>query len=182
MFRKVVSLVLVFCVVLTMSPFVHAEEIASIPGDAFRVSDEFATVQFETTEGASDFDVIVVKHGGTAGKVEVDFKIIEVTAKYGEDFVILVPNRYSDTALKKETDSPTLLESALEENKDGFSLHKNEEPLEYTEVAPEYRSSLHQLRDEAVGEITKLRIPLKRKGISKIEISIRLLYRYLWKM
>lgn len=217
MFRKVVSLVLVFCVVLTMSPFVHAEEIASIPGDAFRVSDEyaaqypngvieFATVQFETTEGASDFDVIVVRRGGTTGKVEVDFKIIEVTAKYGEDFVILVPSRYSDTALKKETDSPTLLESALEEDKDGFLTSQKyitehpdfmndltdertgdasqsevtpivmettlsvEEPLEYTEVAPEYRSSLHQLRDEALGEITKAPDPIEaQRNIFDIE-------------
>ena len=174
-----------------MIPVTYAGDIIS--PDAFRVSDEyveqypngvleFATVQFETSEDASEFDVIIVRRGGTKGKVEVDFKVIEVTARYGDDFTVLVPKWYGDTALRKTINSPTLLESALEENKDGIltspkyldeeqssgvtptaiqmTLPEEESQEEYTELSTEYKSTLHRLRDEATGEKTKAPDPI----------------------
>lgn len=183
---------------------VSEEYAAAYPNGVF----EFATVEFETREGAADFDVIVVRRGGTAGRAEVDFKVIEITAKYGADFTVLMPKWYRDEELAKEKDSPTLLEASLEENKEGlitspkyFAENLGEEPaveeptvkeavyegpvveeLTFEEPAMEeamderptveeavyeeltveeavyeehvYKSSLHQMRDAAVGEVS----------------------------
>ena len=39
-------------------------------------------------EGQAFLDFAVVRQGGTQGDVSVDFKVIDVTAKYGEDYVV----------------------------------------------------------------------------------------------
>lgn len=213
MFRRLIAIILVFSLIFSSAPFVYASEITSISSDAFRVSEEYAaqypngviefsTVEFDTTEGADDFDVIVVRRGGTSGKVEVDFKVIEITAKYGDDFSILMPAWYGYETLKKEIKSPTLLESALEENKNGFITSQkylaenpdfiktlidqesvveaiyreqpiiaitnepNKEDYSVTEAAymepaaPAYKSSLHELRDEAMGKTSTAPLPV----------------------
>ncbi len=92
-----------------------------------RVSDEFAAKhpngmfevlapQISTAEG-EEFDYYVVRRGGTEGEVSVNIKAIEISAKYGEDFVLQEKDMfgfYHD--LKKSEDNPTVFESQIELN------------------------------------------------------------------
>ncbi len=94
-----------------------------------RVSDEFAAKhpngmfevlapQISTAEG-EEFDFYVVRRGGTEGEVNVNIKAIEISAKYGEDFVLQEKDMfgfYHD--LKKSEDNPTVFESQIELNED----------------------------------------------------------------
>jgi len=197
MAKKAISVLLTLCLCVGMLPpaFAAEEQDASpdISPEALRVSDAFAakypnglvelaTVNFDTVEGAEDFTVYLVRRGGTSGEVTVDLKAIETTAKYGEDFTMLLPD---GTEIKKDNDSPTMLESAVESGEYSTIASESEEntPAEGDEQsednaqaenaqpeadalagesaqdnvsddsagAPEYTSSLHKLRDEALG-------------------------------
>jgi len=133
MFKKVLSVILVFCLCATLIPPALAEGAQddsppNVSPEALRVSDEFveqypngllefATVNFDTREGADDFTVYVVRRGGTSGEVSVDVKMIEASAKYGDDFTVLVPTWYGEETLEKDVESPTMLESAVEGGK-----------------------------------------------------------------
>ena len=197
MAKKAISVLLTLCLCVSMLPpaFAAEEQDASpdISPEALRVSDAFAakypnglvelaTVNFDTVEGAEDFTVYLVRRGGTSGEVTVDLKAIETTAKYGEDFTMLLPD---GTEIKKDDDSPTMLESAVESGEYSTIAPESEEskPAEGDEQSedntqtenaqpegdalagesaqddaanestgvPEYASSLHELRDEALG-------------------------------
>ncbi len=128
MFKKILAAFLVLCFTMSTLTPAFAADTPDISPEALRVSDEFAarypngllefaTVNFETSEDAEDFTVYVVRRGGTAGEVSVNIKVIETSAKYGDDFTVLVPEWYGDKTLKKEVESPTMLESAVEEGK-----------------------------------------------------------------
>lgn len=196
MFKKILSDVLVLCLSVGMLPQAIASEAPDISPEVLRVSEDFAakypnglvelaTVNFDTVEGAEDFTVYVVRRGGTSGKITVDLKVIETTAKYGDDFTMLLSD---GTEVKKDSDSPTMLESAVAGGEysvvttgsaqDRKDVQAQEEiqaedradesaPAEEraranaqsgesarpgeTAQAPGYTSSLHKLRDEALG-------------------------------
>lgn len=137
LFKKLTTFALIVILVLTSIPHsVFAAE-TIIDKDALRVSDEFAeqypngyiefaTTYFEATEGDEDFDVIVARRGGTKGKVNVNFKVIENSAKYGEDFVILLPEKSDFIELEKSVDTPTIMESnILDENEQVITSNRN---------------------------------------------------------
>lgn len=147
--KKLLSYILIISILCSTVTPVFAYDGAGLSKTALMVSEEFAevypngvielaTVKFDTQEGAEDFDVVVVRRGGTTGQVKVDFKVIEVSAKYEDDFSILMPKWHGDSTLKKEKDSPTLLEASLEENKDGFI------------TSPKYMAK--KIEQESVGE------------------------------
>ena len=181
MLKKIISFILIFSTLLSLVTPAYAYDNPDVSPEALRVSDEFAAIypngllefvslQYDVEEDADEFDVIIARRGGTKGKVEVDFKVIEVSAKYDEDFLVLMPAWYGDKVLKKETDAPTLLELSLEGNQNnvitssainseiitssaiGYEITKEPE-IEAT--VPVYKSSLHELRDKATGVITE---------------------------
>lgn len=136
MCKRVISVIISVILMFTVTIPAFSIEYDSISKDALMVSEEFAkaypkglfefvSLQYDVEEDADTFDVIVVRRGGTSGRAEVDFKAVEVTAKYGEDFTILMNTWLGYDALKKETESPTLLESSLEENKQGVITAEN---------------------------------------------------------
>ena len=108
---------------------VWADTGQEIDVSALRVSEAFAAKHpsgvFEvlspyiiTGEG-KEFDFYVLRRGGTDGDVGVNIKAIEISAKYGDDFILQEKDAlgfYHD--LKKSEDNPTILETQIEKNKD----------------------------------------------------------------
>ena len=108
---------------------VWADTGQEIDVSALRVSEAFAAKHpngmFEvlspyimTGEG-KEFDFYVLRRGGTEGAASVNIKAVEISAKYGEDFVLQEKDAlgfYHD--LKKNEDNPTILENQIEQNKD----------------------------------------------------------------
>lgn len=129
MLKRILSFILVFSIVLGLLPTVFAEDLNQIDKDSLRVSDEFAeiypngylefaTTAFETSEGEDEFNVIVARRGGTDGEITVDFKVLETSAKYGEDFTVLVSDFWGEKEIKKDKDSPTIMESNVDEQEE----------------------------------------------------------------
>lgn len=99
-----------------------AEE--TLSPEALRVSDEFAA-QYPnglldivnqntiTNEDSGEIHFNIARRGGTEGEVDVSVKAIEMTAKYGEDFVFVEDGFLSGREVEKAIDSPTLLESSI---------------------------------------------------------------------
>ena len=219
--KKAISVLLVFCLCAGILPPAFAAEEPDISPEALRVSDAFAakypnglvelaTVNFDTVEGAENFTAYVVRRGGTSGKVTVDLKAIETTAKYGEDFTMLLPD---GTEIKKDDNSPTMLESAVEsgeystiapeseENKPAEKDAQSEDNVQTEDaqikkdVQPEadaqakdgtqtdasdentqnqaYDSSLHKLRDEALGVTSKTPETANSNAVYDVEDSER---------
>lgn len=122
--KKVFAVILSLCLIATSMPsnvFAEKAEVV-VDKEALRVSDEFvqlypngyvefATTFFDTVEGDGTLDVIVARRGGTQGSVNVNFKVVETSAKYGEDFKILMPKGSGYEELKKDEDTPTIMES-----------------------------------------------------------------------
>ncbi|MBR1735562.1 MAG: hypothetical protein IJ736_00905, partial [Firmicutes bacterium] len=108
---------------------VWADTQQEIDVSALRVSEAFAakhpTGMFEvlspyvmTGEG-KEFDFYVLKRGGTEGAASVNIKAVEISAKYGDDFILQERDAlgfYHD--LEKSEDNPTVLEAQIEANKD----------------------------------------------------------------
>ncbi|MGN0106720.1 MAG: S-layer homology domain-containing protein [Hominilimicola sp.] len=104
-----------------MNAFAQEDELSP---EALRVSDEFAqkypngmldivNQNTITNEEAGEIQFYVARRGGTEGEVDVSVKAIEMTAKYGEDFVFVEDGLFSSHEVEKAVDSPTLLESSI---------------------------------------------------------------------
>ena len=108
---------------------VWADTEQEIDVSGLRVSDAFVAKHphgmFEvlspyimTGEG-KEFDFYVLRRGGTEGEASVNIKAVEISAKYGEDFILQERDAlgfYHD--LEKSEDTPTLYEAQIEQNKD----------------------------------------------------------------
>ncbi len=69
----------------------------------------FVGTQFEIRENQEFLEIPVVRQGGTLGKVSVDFKVIDISAEYGKDYVIRVyENSDKNTIDKNEASSPLI--------------------------------------------------------------------------
>ncbi|MCD7778024.1 MAG: hypothetical protein LUH47_05925, partial [Clostridiales bacterium] len=93
--------------------------------EALRVSDEYAEAHSEgvfdfvagsmnVTEGDRSIEIAVVRKGGTEGEASVDFKIIDVSAKYGEDYVVKVGDGYFKETLEANPEARPLVEAYAE--------------------------------------------------------------------
>ncbi|MBR6399741.1 MAG: hypothetical protein IKS17_00775, partial [Firmicutes bacterium] len=143
---------------------VWADTGQEIDVSALRVSEAFAAKHpsgvFEvlspyiiTGEG-KEFDFYVLRRGGTDGDASVNIKAIEISAKYGDDFILQEKDAlgfYHD--LKKSEDNPTILETQIEKNKDvlfttdrlasgaGFEIYALDENVSGAAVEVEAESS-----------------------------------------
>lgn len=104
-----------------MNAFAQENELSP---EALRVSDEFAqkypngmldivNQNTITNEDVREIQFYVARRGGTEGEVDVSIKAVEMTAKYGEDFVFVEDGLFSSHEVEKSIDSPTLLESSI---------------------------------------------------------------------
>ncbi len=125
-FKRITAFILMAAVFAPYTVWADTEPETDV--SQLRVSDDFAAKhpggmfevlapRIQTSEG-EEFDFYVLRRGGTQGEVSVNIKAIEISAKYGEDFVLQerdVLGFYHD--LKKSEDNPTLFETQIEENK-----------------------------------------------------------------
>ncbi|NLY42923.1 MAG: hypothetical protein GX066_02915 [Clostridiaceae bacterium] len=82
------------------------ELVAKYPNGLFSIN----SAGYQTTEGEK-FEVQVVRQGGVEGEVSVDFKAIDVSAKYGEDYVIIVKEGLFPKTLPENKNAVPLIES-----------------------------------------------------------------------
>ncbi|WHH60956.1 S-layer homology domain-containing protein [Petroclostridium sp. X23] len=72
---------------------------------------EFLATRINTSEDIPSVEFAIVRKGGTAGKASVTFKTIDVTAKYGQDYTISVPNGLFTRTLSENESAKSLIES-----------------------------------------------------------------------
>lgn len=136
--------------------------------EALRVSDEFAAKYPNglldivnqntiTNEDSGEIKFYIARRGGTDGEVDVSVKAIEMTAKYGEDFVFVEEGLFSSREVEKKLDTPTLLESSIADYGDepvtveGVQTDANSESVTDTveENAPRTEENTNEVNDNA---------------------------------
>ena len=75
----------------------------------------FMGTRFNISEDKGTYEIKIVRQGGTQGEVTVDFKAIDVSSKYGSDYVIEVPGFLWNKEIPGNPDSNPLLEDAIQE-------------------------------------------------------------------
>ena len=113
----------------------------------------FMGTRFSISEDTKTFEVKIARQGGTQGEVTVDFKAIDVSSKYGSDYVIEVPSILWNKEIPENPDSKPLLEDATQEETE----IKNSDDLGVTAELPtlEQKDELEKRLEGNVAEETK---------------------------
>ena len=160
--------------------------------EALRVSDEFAAKYPNglldivnqntiTNEDSGEIKFYIARRGGTEGEVDVSVKAIEMTAKYGEDFVFVEEGLFSSREVEKKLDTPTLLESSIADYGDepvtveGVQTDANSESVTDTveENAPKTEENTNEANDNAEnstenGEVANETVSENREATDEI--------------
>ncbi len=72
---------------------------------------DFLAAKMNASENLDSVEIAVVRKGGTEGEVSVDLKAIDISAKYGEDYVIKVEDSFFKSTLDKNPDAKPLVEA-----------------------------------------------------------------------
>lgn len=103
---------------LNLNEYASEEELRdAIIGDAKWVEQfpngllNFLGTQFDISENDDFLEIPIVRQGGTGGKVSVDFKAIDISAKYGEDYVIRLYQNADKNVVAKNEESISLIET-----------------------------------------------------------------------
>jgi len=136
---------------------------------------DFLTPRMETSEDVGEAEFAIVRRGNTDEAASVTFKIIDMTAEYGKDYVIKVPGLLFDKELEGNPNSQSLYsegvyrigddtESVDSENHDADETvpatdteqelaDENEDSTEYYELNPvEDGTDLQSARTALTGE------------------------------
>ncbi len=188
MFKRVLSLILALSVCLSITSTTFASEITDFSEEALRISDEFAAqypngafcfpaVAIETQEYSGRTVVDVIRQGGAAGDVTVTIKAINITATYGEDYLLSIPGLIFDKKIEgsksvlpelsvTETTTPSAVSAEGTSTPSNVSADETIVPTEVsgvetttpsaiTEVpvaAPPKNASLRETRQQATGK------------------------------
>jgi len=127
--RKVITIICVVALLLSSFPTsVFAEEAgmqnelreaieggeemkAMFPNGIFT----FVGTRFNVSEDKGTYEIQIARQGGTQGEVTVDFKAIDVSSKYGIDYVIEVPGFLWNEEIPANPDSKPLIEDVIQE-------------------------------------------------------------------
>lgn len=172
--RRATAALLAVAMCMTCMPLTALAEEPDLSPEALRVSDEFVA-QYPnglldivnqntiTNEDSGEIKFYIARRGGTQGEVDVSVKAIEMTAKYGEDFVFVEDGLFSSHDVEKKLDTPTLLESSIADYGDepvtaeGVQTDANSENTaeETTETAVETGSEKAETADETAPGINE---------------------------
>lgn len=99
---------------------------------------EFFVSQIDTQEGGQREQLLIVRRGGTDSEATVDFKAVDVTATYGEDYRISVETTKKKTQTLGEDDKTggSIKVGDFQVKEEGEEA-ESLEPLEVTESTPE---------------------------------------------
>jgi hypothetical protein len=75
---------------------------------------EFIASKMNASENLSSVEVEILRKGGTQGEVELDFKALDVTTRYGEDYRIKVGDSFFSETLEADPDARPMVDSFLE--------------------------------------------------------------------
>jgi len=75
----------------------------------------FVGTRFNISEDKGTYEIQIARQGGTQGEVTVDFKVIDVSSKYGSDYVIEVPGFLWNEEIPVNPDSKPLIEDVIQE-------------------------------------------------------------------
>jgi len=172
-FKRCIASLLIFTMFFTVFPVtVFADDrteeqirqrlLASV--DSAVYSDgviDFLTPRMETSEDLEYVEFAIVRRGNTDAEAGVTFKAIDVSAKYGEDYLIKVPKTIFSDTLSTDPGSKSFVElnsAAGEENaiilsedkknsvaESVYELKREEQP-----VLPEYEVQYEELKDDTV--------------------------------
>lgn len=92
----------------------------------------FLGTQFEVSENNKYLEIPVIRQGGASGRVTVDFKAIDISAEYGEDYVIRVYENARRNQLEKNEEVIPLIET----EGDSASVNISEEASESADPEP----------------------------------------------
>jgi hypothetical protein len=113
------------------------EDVAAAPNGRF----DFLSTQMTTSEDIKSAEITILRKGGTEGPATVTLKAIDISAKYGKDYVIKAPaGGISEKTIPKNSDAPPLIESFGEENSDiavSFAEEQNDKAVDEEELVDE---------------------------------------------
>lgn len=166
--KRAIAAVLTAAMCISCMPIYAFAAEPDLSPEALRVSDEFAAKYPNglldivnqntiTNEDSGEIKFYIARRGGTDGEVDVSVKAIEMTAKYGEDFVFVEEGLFSSREVEKKLDTPTLLESSIADYGDepvtveGVQTDTNSESVTDTveENAPRTEENTNEANDNA---------------------------------
>lgn len=126
--RKIISFLVAMALLLTTTPVyaISTADLKNLSNEELREAirgDElwaenypkglfnFVGTQYIVHESQEFMEIAIARQGGTKGDVTVDFKAIDVSAKYGEDYVIRVYENSDKYVMKENKNSIPLMET-----------------------------------------------------------------------
>ena len=141
LFKRAIAGVLTFCTLFSLLPtsVLAAEaEAAAAEQEAIRQTllesvdaeeypqglFDFLTPRMETSEDVGEAEFAIIRRGSTDEAASVAFKIIDMTAEYGKDYVIKVPGLLFDRELEANPDSQPLYSEGV------YTIGDDTEPVD----------------------------------------------------
>ena len=128
LFKRAMSILFTVCITVTMLPVevlaAESAEEALVRQQLYEaVSAEeypngligFLTPQMECAEGQEFVEFVVARYGPTDNEATVKFKAIDISAKYGEDYYITIPQLFFEDKLEMDEDAQTIVEITADE-------------------------------------------------------------------
>ena len=91
---------------------------------------DFLAATMNASENLDSVEIAVVRKGGTKGEAEIDLKAIDVSAKYGEDYVIKVGDSFFKTELSENPEAKPLIEAYYDVSKIKEETEKEDDIIE----------------------------------------------------
>ena len=123
----------------------------------------FMGTRFSLSEDTSAFEIKIARQGGTQGEATVNFKAIDVSSRYGSDYVIELPGFLWNEEIPENPDSKPILEEAAQEETE----IKNSDDLGITAEQPtlEQKEELEKgLEGNSVEESESIEEPQQQEG------------------
>lgn len=164
LFKRVMSILLTACITATMLPI---EALAAESADEAMVRQQlyeavsaeeypngligFLTPQMKCAEEQGFVEFVVARYGPTDTEATVDFKAIDISAKYGEDYYITVPKLFWDDKLEMPEDAQTIVEiTANDANQSEVTLGETDSSNTETEESTSEESTSETVDEEVL--------------------------------
>ena len=91
---------------------------------------DFLAGTMKASENLDSVEIAVVRKGGTKGEAEIDLKAIDISAKYGSDYVIKVGDSFFKTELSENPEAKPLVEAYSDISKIKEETEKEDDIIE----------------------------------------------------
>ena len=117
--KRLFSMLVVCAIVMTnVGPYISAQTVEEdvLKEQLEAYTEEFPEGAFEFYETAQEGaegnikEIVIIRKGGLDNEATVEFKAVDVSAVYGEDYLLTVKDGWFSTTLKSGTDGTTIME------------------------------------------------------------------------